>query len=249
MHTDQPGYDIPQDAPDPRVARAEVRLAMLRELSDLGMALTRDLTRRALAAPETAEPAVPADDTRANARAPASTRPAAGPRHDPAESFARLSRAIRLTLAQEAKAETAPRVLIDGDDDPAWDSHDLAAANDNFRAPADPCGRNHASAHRNRIRDHVFEAINAEVSDVYKAHEVLDDLHERLAEGERYDAFVFRPVREAVEAICEDLGLHPDWSRWTDEGWPPPPPDAPRHVWQSCWAPGYSKKDRARWEQ
>jgi len=95
MHTDQPDYDIPQDAPDPRVARAEERLAMLRELSDLGMTLTRDLTRRALAAPETAEPAVIADDTLANARAPASTRPAARPRHDPAESFARLSRAIR----------------------------------------------------------------------------------------------------------------------------------------------------------
>jgi hypothetical protein len=95
----------------------------------------------------------------------------------------------------------------------------------------------------------VFEAINAEVGDVHKAHEVLDELHERLAEGDRYDAFVFRPVREAVEAIREDLGLNPDWSRWTDEGWPPPPSDAPRFVWQSCWAPGYSKKDRARWEQ
>jgi hypothetical protein len=160
---------------------------------------------------------------------------------------------VRLTLAQEAKAETALDALIAGDDKPDWDEapawEDDPAANDNVRAPADPCGRNHPSAHRNHIRDRVFEVINAEVSDVYKAHEVLDDLHERLAEGDRYDPFVFRPVREAVEAICEDLGLHPDWSRWTGDGWPPPPPDGPRYVWQSCWAPGYSKKDRARWRQ
>jgi hypothetical protein len=38
------------DAADPRIARAEQRLAMLRELSDLGMAMTRRLARRALAA-------------------------------------------------------------------------------------------------------------------------------------------------------------------------------------------------------
>jgi len=100
-----------------------------------------------------------------------------------------LSRAIRLTLVQEATAETALDVLIAGDDKPDWDDapaweDDDRAANDNVRAPADPCGRNHPSAHRNHIRDRVCEVINAEVGDVYKAHEGLDDLHERLAEGD-----------------------------------------------------------------
>ncbi len=230
---------------------------MLRELSEMGMALTRNLTRRALAAPEPSEPPAPPSAPAADARPaagapPAHPRAAAGRRHDPAESFARLSRAIRLTLAQEAKAETALEALIAGDDDeddgPAR-KDDHRAVNDNHRAPADPFGRDHASAHRNHIRDRVFEAITAEVSDVHKAHEALDDLHEGLAEGERYDPFVFRPVREAVAAICEDLGLNPDWSRWAGEGWLPPPPDAPRRRWQSGWAPGYSKKDRARWQQ
>jgi hypothetical protein len=243
MFVAQPDPDIMQAPPDPRVARAEERLAMLRELSEMGMALTRDLTRRALAAPDAPEPPAPAAD----AKAGPVPRAAAGRRHDPAESFARLSRAVRQTLAQEAKAEAALDALIDGDEDRARED-DAGGVNDNAR-PAPQPSRDHASAHRNHIRDRVFEAINAEVRDVHKAHEALDDLHEGLAEGERYDPFVFRPVREAVAAICEDLGLDPDWSRWAGEGWLPPPPDAPRYRWQSGWAPEYGKKDRARWRQ
>jgi hypothetical protein len=40
-----------------------------------------------------------------------------------------------------------------------------------------------------------------------------------------------------MAAICEDLGLHPDWSRWTDDGFPPPRPDIPHHEWEMTWAP------------
>src|SRR5271165_5478725 len=100
-----PGGDS-ADTTDPRVARAEQRLAMLRELAELGMALTRELTRRTL---QTSE-ALPAAD----ANAKSASRAIPGPRHDPAESFARLSRAVRLTLALEAKAEEELSALIAG---------------------------------------------------------------------------------------------------------------------------------------
>ena len=69
--------------PDPRIARAEERLAMLREMAEIGMALLRDLPRRAL---ETQEPpeAEPDADTPPNRPrnprpAPAKTQPSPSP--------------------------------------------------------------------------------------------------------------------------------------------------------------------------
>jgi hypothetical protein len=210
-------------ASDPRIARAEQRVAMLRELAELGMALTREMARRALAPP--AEPEAPA------------ARAAAGPRHDPADAFARLSRAVRLTLALEAKADEALTALRAGAAVLAAQTPLDPYGDDDDDADDRPPPRDYPSAWRNRIRDNVFDAINREVTDIYPAQEILDDLYERLTEGERYDAFVHRPLREAVEAICQDLGLHPDWSQWTDEGWPPPPQSGKRHAWERFWAP------------
>ncbi|MDB5481038.1 MAG: hypothetical protein JWO83_2091 [Caulobacteraceae bacterium] len=57
-----------------------------------------------------------------------------------------------------------------------------------------------------------------------------------MTEGERYDAFLFRPLRESVEAICADLGLTPDCSRWTDDGFPPETRTS-RREWHSMWRP------------
>jgi hypothetical protein len=251
----------------PRIARAEQRLAMLRELADLGMAMTRDFTRRALEAPPPDPDDAPAAAGKAGARE--ASRAAPGPRHDPAESFARLSRAVRLTLAFEAKTDDHLADLraggkASGKDGPAKDRRRASAAHDadgddyEFEyddddrddddyddGPMLPPAKDYPSAHRNVIRDRVRDAINAEVTDVYRAHEVLDDLHDYLQEGDRYDDLVFRPLRETVAAICDDLGLNPDWSRWTGETWAPPP-DGPRYCWQSCWAPGASRPRERR---
>jgi hypothetical protein len=30
---------------------------------------------------------------------------------------------------------------------------------------------------------------------------------------------MFKPLREVVAKICDDIGLAPDWSRWEGEGW------------------------------
>jgi hypothetical protein len=226
------------DATDPRVARAEERLAMLRELAELGMTLTRELTRRTLESPETPEAAPAADG---NPKAVARAVP--GPRHDPAESFARLSRAVRLTLALEAKAEEELSALLAGVKDRAAASP--PAANDEG-FPSERLTRDYPSAHRNKIRDAVFDAINREVTDIHPAKEVLDVLYERLIEGERYDAFVHRPLKEAVKAICDDLGLNPDWSRWTDDGFPPRPLGVPGYVWQDFWRPTRARVEKLR---
>ncbi|HWF01430.1 MAG TPA: hypothetical protein VG248_16640 [Caulobacteraceae bacterium] len=226
------------DATDPRVARAEERLAMLRELAELGMALTRELTRRTLESPEAPEGGPAAD---ANPKGAPRTIP--GPRHDPAESFARLSRAVRLTLALEAKAEEELSALITGVKDRAAASP--PAANDGG-FPSGRLPRDYPSAHRNKVRDAIFDVINREVTDIYPAQETLDLLYERLIEGERYDAFVHRPLKEAVAAICDDLGLHPDWSRWTDDGFPPRPTGESGYDWQDCWGPTRARVEKLR---
>ncbi|HEX4261970.1 MAG TPA: hypothetical protein VHY76_12810, partial [Acetobacteraceae bacterium] len=85
---------IPPTPPEETAAERTARhLAMLRELAGIGMALARALGEQALAAlappaPETPEPA------------PA---PAPPSRTDPGLAFARVTRAVRQTIALEAR--------------------------------------------------------------------------------------------------------------------------------------------------
>ena len=106
-----PADAAPAEAPDPAILRAEWRLRMIEELAEIGMDLVRDLHRQALAAADPAEPA--AADT-PETPTTSSGRRAATPGGDPAAAFARLSRAIRLTLALHARTDEALRALRAG---------------------------------------------------------------------------------------------------------------------------------------
>jgi hypothetical protein len=44
-----------------------------------------------------------------------------------------------------------------------------------------------------------------------------------LSEADRFHRLLNGPLKDAVAAICADLGLGPDWSLWTEDGFPPPP--------------------------
>jgi hypothetical protein len=240
--SDAPLHGDDADAVGPLIARGEKRLDKLQELSGLGMEMARELVRRTVNAPD--------DDTSAPA-----------PRHDPAESFARLSRAIRLTIAFEARLDKelsawragvppcAPRRQASAPAPSKPQSQAQTGTQPQPKSPdpaapaADPgwyrtlLPRNYPSAHRNKIREAVWSAMNITITDLREAHEKLDDLYEWLGEGERYDEFVELPFKEAVAAICDDLGLKPDWNRWNGEGFTQPPPGAPRRQWQNVWQP------------
>ena len=205
-----------------QVERAEQRLAMLRRLAELGMKMAEDLAGRTPPAAEDPEP-----------------------RHDRAESFSRVSRAVRLTLALEAKVDQELSALRNGE--ATLDGDRGAPPSPDEDPPFGKVPKDHPSAHRNRIRDSVWDVIDHEITDLLPAHEALDDLHERLTEGERYDAFVFRPLRESVEAICGDLGLTPDWSRWTDAGFPPETRTT-RYDWPDLWVYHRPHADQRRRE-
>jgi hypothetical protein len=174
---------------DPSVLRAERRLRLLEELAEIGMALARDLRDQAEAS---------------DADAPG--------RRDPADAFARLSRAVRLTLALEARTDQALR--------------DLKAGIEPAREEARARGAERARAQDRDLRHDqvfnlVFDAAKAEVDDHEAFGEVFEALVERMEEDEGYADLRERPLREIVERLCRDLELTPDWSQWRDDGWAP----------------------------
>jgi len=171
---------------DPSVVLAEGRLRLLRELAEIGMKLARAL-----------EPA-----------------PAAAEKgRDPADAFARLSRAIRLTLTLEAKTDEALRDLKSGvvrkrkkEAKRAARRHEAAAAKE-------------AEERAVKVRELVAEAAEFEIADAYEFAGRYYALRERLDEDSAYKDLSERPLREIVERLCKDLMISPDWSRWDGEGW------------------------------
>jgi hypothetical protein len=205
------------EAPDPAILRAERRLQLLEELTDIGMNLARALERQALAAADRIESAEPAalDATEASAsRGPTPTTP------DPSVAFARISRAIRLTLALEARTDEALRALRAGVAAECEASRDQARR----RATAEALARNRAR--RDTVERLVIEAAEREIEDDEALCGVFEALEERLDDDAVYFHLDRLPLRETVERLCADLELTPDWSRWEGEGWTPQAPFA-----------------------
>jgi hypothetical protein len=178
------------EASDPSVARAERRLRWLEELAEIGMELARALRPGA----------APAGEAPANDKVPV---------RDPAEAFAPLSRAIRLTLALEAKTDQELRDLKAG----IAHKRKVEQVDADERAPHDRLTREfHVTAL-------VVEAAEAEIEDAEALGELIEAMEERLEHDEAYLRYDERPLRETVERLCKDLDLHPDWSLWDGEGW------------------------------
>jgi hypothetical protein len=182
-------------APDPAVLRAERRLAVLAELVEIGMELARTLK------PGLADTSAEDDGAgRAKLR-------------DPADAFAPLSRAIRLTLALEAKTDAELSDLKAGIVRVSEERRTRAAERRQAAAAKDAEGR------FDRVRELVVEAAEAEIGDLKTFNQFVEALDERLEEDEAYADIDRRPLRETVESLCRDLKLSPDWSRWTGDGW------------------------------
>jgi hypothetical protein len=118
MSKDDPPADRPAppesaaaEAADPSVVMAERQLAMLREIAEVGMDMIRILKARTGIDLQTARKLTARADLADNA-VYSPSYPA--PMHDPSAMFARLSRAVRLTLALEAKTDERLRALVAG---------------------------------------------------------------------------------------------------------------------------------------
>ena len=193
------------------ITRAELRRAKLERLSDIGMELAEEIRERNVQAPLHPEP-----------------------RHDPCRGFALVSRAVRLTLAFEARIDADIIAMRQGK--PTSFDRPVAA-----RRSAAPLQKPLAASRplgpeAVRVRDAVQSAIHAKFDAWDGAMGALDELHERLIEYEIAERFVDRPWRECVDAICADLGLQPDWSGWSEETGFAAPPGKPNVKWNMLWS-------------
>jgi len=191
---------VADTAPNPAILRAERRLRLLAELAEIGMELAR-----ALKPSPTSEDAAPA----------AAELP--GRRREPAEAFAGLSRAVRLTLAQEATADEALRDLIAG----------VATVREEKRARAatEACeAADQAREEREElIQDIVGEAAGEQITREADRERFDREFIYQLDEDEDFWNDPARPLREIVERYCDHFALTPDWSRWRGDHWAPPP--------------------------
>ncbi|HEY4032301.1 MAG TPA: hypothetical protein VGM25_18285 [Caulobacteraceae bacterium] len=116
-------------------------------------------------------------------------------------AFARLARAVRQTLALEAK---------------------LAEEGQLRRTRQ---AREHKYQRETKVRRMVEKAIEAD-ADESEVDDLLYDLNERLADLDDTD-FTHRPLIEVVASICQDLGVSFDPHQWQDEERTAADPDPP----------------------
>ncbi|HTK35028.1 MAG TPA: hypothetical protein VL358_07035 [Caulobacteraceae bacterium] len=174
---------VPAD-PSPTDRRAAARalverqLGLLTRLAEVGLEIAEAAGRRALASPEGG---------------------AEGLAHpDPGLTYARVARAVRLTVALQARL-----------------AKDLLALD-----RADALARSaEAGARRARIHRMVERAIAAEHEDEDEIEQLSSDAWERLTDEDADGALIRRPLGEVVARICRDLGLVPDGRAWAgDDG-------------------------------
>jgi hypothetical protein len=209
------------------IARAEARRVVLERLTVIGMELVEDIRARNVQAPE--------------------------PRHDPARAFAAVSRAVRLTLAFAGRIDADILAMRNGD----------AASPSRSSAGSRPAAAPKRAADKPdfaypstlalgpegvRVRDAVGSAIEAKFAAFDGAMGALDELHERLVDYETQDRFASRPWRECAEVLCAELGLEPDWGRWSEETGFVGPVGKPAVKWTMLWSydPKRSEQRRRR---
>lgn len=196
------------DAPDPSVLLAERRLRILGELTDIGMELARDVGRKSRAQADRAEAIAASGGEPAPEATPAKE-------FDAAEAFARISRAIRLTLTLEARTDETLRALRAGVEAKA----ETRRAETLHRAEADE-ERRHVER-KKTVERLVLEVAEHEIGDVEEFDRIEEALDDRLCNDMAYDDLPSLPLRETVQRLCEELELPADFSKWDGEGWPP----------------------------
>ena len=179
------------------VARVERRLRMLDDLAEMVMKLASRVTERALAADA------------------ASTKDVAGdaPSDFAADDLAKLSRAVRLTLDLAGRLEETLARLR------ASENSVRAARRQEREDRASRARMQRGAATRDKVAQQVAMVILSESESERESSDLLEALEERLNDDVAYIDVEDQPLREVVERLCRDLGLKPDWSRWTDDGW------------------------------
>jgi hypothetical protein len=116
-----------------------------------------------------------------------------------ARAHARIARAVRLTLMLQTKIIEA----IDTLDRPT---------------PAEPAA-DPAKDRKKQLRRIVERVAADERLDGEAVWQMGREVRERLDHDDIYGEVLTRPVSELIAAICQDLGLDPDWTKLAQEAW------------------------------
>lgn len=169
------------------------QLQVLGELAELGLDIARAIARQAATeAPGEAPAEMPGETT----RAPQVVK------GDVSLAYARVARAVRLTIALQS------RLL-----------QDLRALDEVAERHLHGGRSNTARERKARVRRILDRVIDAEVGDAAEGDRLAGEVRERLENDDIYGDVLARPVGEIVAMICRDLGLSPDWIRLAEEAW------------------------------
>jgi hypothetical protein len=169
------------------------QLQVLGELAELGLDIARAIARQAASqAPGEAPAETPPETT----RAPQVVK------GDVSLAYARVARAVRLTIALQS------RLL-----------QDLQALDEVVERHLNGGRSNAARERKARVRRILDRVIDAEVGDAAEGDRLAGEVRERLENDDIYGDVLARPVGEIVAMICRDLGLSPDWIRLAEEAW------------------------------
>jgi hypothetical protein len=181
-------------APSPDWARAlaDRQLAVLGDLAELGLDVARTIERQSSAS---------------------AARDAAAEVQGMGLAYARVARAVRLTIALQSKRIEDLQAL----EARAQADEDETEAYEELLTPI-----NVRKARVSRIVERVAEA-EYENEGADAADDALDRLlteaDERLDDEDVYGDLLERPMSEIVARLCRDLGLSPDWAALSDELW------------------------------
>ena len=166
------------------------QMDMLGELAEVGLQMAKATGRQVAA------------------RAEEDPSGAQGPEDNLAMAYARVARAVRLTLMLQARVVDDIRALDLGE-------QKRAAKDREAQAQSDP-----EYQHRARVERIVQRvAMDACGDDEDEVDRLVSEASERLDDDDIWRDILTHPVGELVAGVCRDLGLDPDWTRLAQEAW------------------------------
>ena len=209
------GAPAPTEPPAAARALIEEQLAMLTRLARIGMEIAEAVGREATAPGAAAPDAAPHDAAPQNAGA---RTPAAPAHHGPV--FARVARAVRMTIALQARLMKELTALDRAEAHAAHMS--MIGRRARLRGLVDEAARTLVEARRKAEGRYLGEEDAAEA----EIELMTEAAYERLtdAEEEELDRLSFD---EAVAGVCRDLGLAPDQAARLMASVEPPPAAPP----------------------
>ena len=175
--------------------RADKRIVYLDEIADMAMELARAQQRKALAQLEAEPDAVLVEGA---------------PRErDAAAAFLNTARAVRVTLALQAKLQTgvnARRIELVYEQQLRGEARRKQSEFDDLVVQGE-------------VEEIVAQVVEREAGDRGDAEDLVEDAREAVDTNWSDRCYRRKPVGAVVADVCRELGLEVDWSRWEDEDW------------------------------